>query len=191
MHYTTFLKHKSDATPTIITLITELETQYRCKTKAFRSDNRGEYVNNDLRKFFAQKGIVHDLTPPYSPESNGVAERLNRSIDEAIPSMLLPLKEKGLWAEVARTDIYTKNRLSHGAVNGQTPYEAFYGVKPSILNFQPFGRECYVHTPSAKRPGGSKLLQRAEKGLFVGYAKVPQQYRIYVPVRKEEDMCID
>ncbi|KAI1007148.1 hypothetical protein K3495_g1071 [Podosphaera aphanis] len=79
-----FLKHKSDATPTIIAFFTELETQYRCKTKAFRSDNGGEYVNNDLRKFFAQKGIVHDLTFPYSPESNGFAERLYRSIAEAI-----------------------------------------------------------------------------------------------------------
>ncbi|KAI0998282.1 hypothetical protein K3495_g9913 [Podosphaera aphanis] len=63
--------------------ITELETQYGCRTKAFRSDNGGEYVNKDLSKFFAQKGIVHDLTPPYSPESNDIAERLNRSIGEA------------------------------------------------------------------------------------------------------------
>ncbi|KAI0996912.1 hypothetical protein K3495_g11271, partial [Podosphaera aphanis] len=78
-----FLKNKSDAASAIIGLITELETQYGCRTKAFRSDNGGEYVNKDLSKFFAQKGIVHDLTPPYSPESNGIAERLNRSIGEA------------------------------------------------------------------------------------------------------------
>ncbi|KAI0991287.1 hypothetical protein K3495_g16900, partial [Podosphaera aphanis] len=102
--------------------------------------------------------------------------------------MLLTQKEKGLWAEAARTYIHTKNRLTHGAVNGQTPYEAFYGKKPSIMNFQPFGRECYVHIPSAKRPAGSKLLQRAEKGLFVGYTKVPQQYRIYVPEKRK--ICV-
>lgn len=175
-----FLKSKSDATLAIIGFISELETQYGCKTKSFRSDNGGEYINNSLTNFFAQKGIVHDLTPPYSPESNGVAERLNRSIGEAIRAMLLPLKSKRLWAEAANTYVYTKNRLAHGSVNGKTPYEAFHGVKPSILHLQPFGRECYVHIPSAKRPSGSKFLQRAEKGIFVGYTKTTQHYRIYV-----------
>ncbi|KAI1003284.1 hypothetical protein K3495_g4916 [Podosphaera aphanis] len=183
-----FLKNKSDAASAIIGFITELETQYGCSTKAFRSDNGGEYVNKDLTQFFAQKGIVHDLIPPYSPESNGLAETLNRSIGEAVRAMLLPKKENGLWAEAARTYIHTKNRLTHGAVNGQTPYEAFYGKKPSIMNFQSFGRECYVHIPSAKRPAGSKLPQRAEKGLFVGYTKVPQQYRIYVPEKRK--ICV-
>ncbi|KAI1005119.1 hypothetical protein K3495_g3098 [Podosphaera aphanis] len=56
------------------------------------------------------------------------------------------------------------------------------------MNLQPFGRECYVHIPSAKRPAGSKLLQRAEKGLFVGYTKVPQQYRIYMPEKRK--ICV-
>ncbi|KAI0999528.1 hypothetical protein K3495_g8668 [Podosphaera aphanis] len=168
-----FLKRKSDAVSAIVGFITELETQYGCRTKTFRSDNGGEYVNNELYTFFAQKGIIHDLTPPYSPESNGVAERLNRSIGEAIRAMPLPFNEKFLWAEAANTYIYTKNRLAHGAVNGKTPYEAFYGKKPSILNFQPFGRECYVHIPVSKRPSASKLLQRAEKASKLNADRTP------------------
>ena len=78
------LRYKSDAAQAIIDFITALEAQYNCKIKFLRSDNGGKYVNESLSKYLAQKGISHHLTPPYSPESNGVAERLNRSIAEGI-----------------------------------------------------------------------------------------------------------
>ncbi|KAI0993409.1 hypothetical protein K3495_g14775, partial [Podosphaera aphanis] len=179
-----FLKTKSDANQAIIDYILELGTQYGCRTKALRSDNGGEYVNEQLSNFFARKGISHDLTPPYSPESNGVAERLNRTIGEGIRAMLLPLTEKRLWAEAIQTFIYTKNRQTHNSVNGQTPYEAFHGEKPTINHLRPFGQECYVHIPKAARPSGSKLLPRATRGIFVGYTKVSHQYRIFNPQDK-------
>ncbi|KAI0992827.1 hypothetical protein K3495_g15357 [Podosphaera aphanis] len=99
--------------------------------------------------------------------------------------MLLPFKDKRLWAEAVRTFIYTKNRIAHGSVNGQTPYEAFHGTKPSISHLQPFGRECYVHIPMAKQPSGSKLLPKAEKGIFVGYTKVDHHYRIFAPEKRK------
>ncbi|KAI0994735.1 hypothetical protein K3495_g13446 [Podosphaera aphanis] len=175
-----FLKNKSDAAQATIDFISFIETQYSCRTKSFRTDNGGEYVNQSLSKFFAQKGISHHLTPPYSPESNGVAERLNRTIGEGIRAMLQPFKEKRLWAEAVQTFIYTKNRQAHSSVNRQTPYEAFHGQKPSIIHLQPFGRDCVVHIPLDKRPSGSKLLSRADKGIFVGYTDVDHQYRIFI-----------
>ncbi|KAI0996197.1 Retrovirus-related Pol polyprotein from transposon TNT 1-94 [Podosphaera aphanis] len=188
--YVFFVKMKSEAAQVTIDFISYLETQYNCIVKNFRTDNGGEYLKQQLTKFFAQKGIEHDLTPPYSPESNGVAERLNRSIGEGIRAMLLPVKNKQLWAEAVKTYVYVKNRQFHGAVN-KTPYEAFHGAKPSILHLQPFGRECYVHIPKAKRPAGSKLLPRAERGLFVGYTKVNHQYRIFVPEKSQVVISAD
>ncbi|KAI0992189.1 hypothetical protein K3495_g15997, partial [Podosphaera aphanis] len=149
-----FLKFKSEASKITIDYITEMENQHDCKVKQFRTDNGGEYLNEILTRFFAQKGIRHDLTPPYSPESNGVAERLNRSIGEGIRAMLLPLKDKRLWAEAAKTFIYVKNIQSHSAINKMTPYEALYGKKPSIKHLQPFGRKCYVLIPKEKRGSG-------------------------------------
>ena len=146
-----FLKNKSDAAQAAIDLTTEIELQDNVKVKRYRTDNGGEFLKEDLVKFFATKGIEHDLTPPYSPESNGVAERLNRSIGEGIRAMLLPLKDKRLWAEAVNTFVYVKNRQTHSAVKGQTPYEAYYGTKPSIDHLQPFGRECYVHIPKGTK----------------------------------------
>ncbi|KAI1006132.1 hypothetical protein K3495_g2080 [Podosphaera aphanis] len=37
-------------------------------------------------------------------------------------------------------------------------------VKSPIIHLQPFGQEYFVHTPSSRRPSGSKVLPRAKKG---------------------------
>jgi transposase InsO family protein len=50
--------------------------------KRIRCDNGGEYKNNALREWCKNKGIVIEFTAPYSPQLNGTAERLNRTIME-------------------------------------------------------------------------------------------------------------
>ena len=75
-----FVRTKSAAAQATMDFDTELDTQYDCTAKSLRSDNGGEYVNEQLTKFLTQKGISYDLSPPYSPESNGVAKCLNRTI---------------------------------------------------------------------------------------------------------------
>lgn len=107
-----FLKYKSEAVQTTIDFIKVLEKQHNCIVKTIHTDNGGEYVNATLTTFLASKGINHHLSPPYSPESNGIAERLNRSIGEGIRAMLLPIKEKRLWAEAVQTFVYTKKSPS-------------------------------------------------------------------------------
>lgn len=176
-----FLKRKSDASTIIKNFTLEMETQYDAHIKAFQTDNGGEYINHDLLAFFKSKGIKHRLTPPYSPESNGVAERLNRTIGEALRAMLIPMDNKRLWAEACLHFVYTRNRTPHRALGGRTPYEAFHGAKPSISHLQPFGRPCYIHIPESRRGAGSKLSPRAMKGLLVGYTNVERHYRIFIP----------
>jgi transposase InsO family protein len=111
-----------------------MKHHHRKAPKAFRTDNGGEYVTKDLKGFFELKGIIHEFTPPYSPESNGVAERLNQTIGEALRAFLesAVTYDKKLWAEAVSTSIYIKHRQPHSALKNLTPYEAFYGLKPSI-----------------------------------------------------------
>ena len=40
----------------------------------FRTDGGGEYVNKELREFFLSEGIIHEISPTYSHESNGISE---------------------------------------------------------------------------------------------------------------------
>jgi len=92
--------------------------------------------------------------------------------------------DKRLWAEVVLTSVYIKNRQPHSALQDLTPYEAFYGTKPSIQHHQPFSRECYIHIPYQKRTDGKKSSPRAQRAIFPGYTKVPHHYRVFLPDTK-------
>ena len=113
--------------------------------------NGGEYTSHAFNEFCKQ-GIRRQLTVPYTPQQNGVAERKNRSIVEAARTMLhdqsLPFF---LWAEACSTAVYVQNRSLHRALGCKTPEEMFTGKKPEIGHFRIFGCLTYSHVPSEKR----------------------------------------
>ena len=68
--------------------MTLVETHTRKKLKCLHSDNGGEYVSKAFQDFCDAKGIRREFTDPYNPSQNGVYERMNRTIQEKIRSML-------------------------------------------------------------------------------------------------------
>eukprot|EP00171_Calliarthron_tuberculosum_P023309 IDg23309t1 len=50
------------------------------KLKSLRSDNGGEYLSNDFKSYLELHGIKHELTVAYTPQQNGEAERMNRTL---------------------------------------------------------------------------------------------------------------
>ena len=56
--------------------------------KAIRSDNGGEYISNEFKKFCAKEGIQRELIAPHNPQQNGVVERKNITIVGAKRAML-------------------------------------------------------------------------------------------------------
>ena len=52
--------------------------------KVLRSDNGGEYLGNDFKNYLSENGIHHQLTVAYTPQQNGVAERMNRTLTEVL-----------------------------------------------------------------------------------------------------------
>src|SRR5258705_10826881 len=64
-----------------------------------------------------------------------------------------------------------------------TPFEAFHRKKPSISHLQPFGRKCFIHIPEEKHLPGSKLIPRAEEGIFLGYTDTPSIYKVHILAR--------
>ena len=108
-------------------------------------------VENTLQKFEAfckEAGIKRELTTPYNPQQNGVAERKNRTIMEAVKTMIhdqdLPMH---LWVEAARTTVYVQNRLSHSALEFKTPEEMYTRKKLEVSHLKIFGCPIYVHIP--------------------------------------------
>jgi transposase InsO family protein len=65
-----------------------VENQTDRKLKCLQSDNGGEYKSDEFVQFCRERGIRHEFMAPYSLEQNGVAERMNRTIQERIVSIL-------------------------------------------------------------------------------------------------------
>jgi transposase InsO family protein len=74
--YVFLLKTKDKALECFKTYKDEVENQLE-KIKCVRSDRGGEYFSNEFDLFYSENGIIHERTPPYSPQSNGFAERKN------------------------------------------------------------------------------------------------------------------
>ena len=171
------LQLKSDTAAAMFACINRWENHADRRVKVVRSDNGGEYISGKLQAYFADKGIQHQLTAPYSPEQNGTAERFNRTLVERARAMLissgLPTE---LWAEAVCTSAYLHN--IGDAKGGKTPWELFYGVKPDISHLRVFGSMAYPLIPARYRV--SKMEPVAWRGHVVGYQS--KAYRIYLPV---------
>ena len=153
------------------------------KLKVLRSDNGGEYTSEKFTEYLKAEGIRHELTVPKSPQQNGVAERLNRTLVEMTRSMLagsnLPQK---LWAETLTTAVYLRNRSCTKAVEGMTPFEVLYGKKPDVGHLRVFGCVCYAHIAKDER---KKLDVVARRCLLIGYGTEVKGYRLYDPDREK------
>ena len=82
------LRRKDQVLQVFQRFVTLVEMQTGKKVKCLRSDNGGEYVSKAFQDFCDAKGIKRKLTAPYNPPQKGVSERMNRTIQEKIRSML-------------------------------------------------------------------------------------------------------
>jgi hypothetical protein len=157
--------------------ISLLENQCGQKLRAVRTDRGGEYLGRELQGWFASKGVQHQLTTPYTPEQNGVAERLNRTLVERVRAMLQGaglMNRKDLWAEAVVTANYLRNR-SLTSKETLTPWERFTGKRPDVSGLRVFGARAFVHIPAQLR---RKLDSVSQPGIMIGYAANSKAYRI-------------
>jgi transposase InsO family protein len=86
-----------------------LENQTGHQVQRLRCDNGSEYINADLADFCREKGIKLETTVRYTPQQNGAAERLNRTLMEKVRPMLADSSlPKYLWAEAVATASYVR-----------------------------------------------------------------------------------
>ena len=65
----------------------EIETSL--KIKYLRSDNGGEYIDGGFSEYCVAQGIRMEKTIPETPQQNGVAKRMNITLNERARSMRL------------------------------------------------------------------------------------------------------
>uniref|UniRef100_A0A251S0B4 Putative ribonuclease H-like domain-containing protein n=1 Tax=Helianthus annuus TaxID=4232 RepID=A0A251S0B4_HELAN len=87
-----------------------VERQTEKKLKCIRTDNGGEYIG-PFDAYCREKGIRHQKTPPKTPQLNGLAERMNRTLAERVRCLLshagLP---NSFWGEALNTVVNVINR---------------------------------------------------------------------------------
>ena len=68
-------------------------------------------MSKEFEAYLRENGIAKELTVPFTPQQNGLAERLNRTLIEKARAMLqaAELAEK-YWGEAVMTAIYLKSR---------------------------------------------------------------------------------
>ena len=88
-----------------------MRIQIGLKVKCLKSDNVGEYDKSEFKAFCAAKGISLMRTIPGKARQNGIAERMNRTLNERARSMRIHCGlPKTFWADVVRTSTYFINR---------------------------------------------------------------------------------
>jgi hypothetical protein len=67
-------------------------------------------------------------------------------------------------------------------LDDKTPHEVWTGKKPSLEHLKVFGCDAYVHVPKESR---SKLDNKVEKCIFMGYKDGVNGYNIWNPKTKK------
>jgi hypothetical protein len=174
-----FMRHKSETFAKFKLWKAEVENQTGKKVKCLRTDNGIEYTNDEFRDFCEQHGIKRHFTVCKTPQQNGVAERMNRSIAERARCLRLNAGlAKIFWADAVSMACYLINRSPRAALDGKVAEEVWTGNEVDYSGLRVFGCPAYVHIPSEER---SKLDPKSRQCIFLGYGKGVKGYKFWDP----------
>ena len=166
---------------------TMVENQAGTSIKFFRTDQGKEFTGmTTITAFFKEHGIVHECTTAYSSSSNGIAERLNRTLFDMVrPMMIKSHLPTPFWAEAIDTAVKIRNRLPTRALNGRTPHEVWFNDRhrPTIRHFRQFGCIAYALIPIKNIGRSNKVVPRSIQCCYLGVIGT-KLYRLWDPVHK-------
>ena len=169
------MKHKDEAFDMFLSYKIEVKNQLDKKIKRIILDRGGEYVL--FNDYCVKEEIIHEVTPPYSPESNGLAERKNKTPKKMMNVMLISSNAlDNLWGEALLTACFLQNRIPHRKI-GETPYELWKGFQPNLKYLKVWG---YLAKVMLLGPKKRKISSKTSDCLFLGYAKHSVAYRFLV-----------
>jgi gag-polypeptide of LTR copia-type/GAG-pre-integrase domain/Integrase core domain/C2H2 zinc-finger len=102
---------------------TELETGQ--SLKVLRSDGGGKYTAGEMQRFLQDKGIKHEMTTANTPQHNGVAECMNRTLVERVQTMLIDADlPESYWEYALQYTVLLHNISPSCSLDQATPEEA-------------------------------------------------------------------
>ncbi|GJT21613.1 retrovirus-related pol polyprotein from transposon TNT 1-94 [Tanacetum coccineum] len=170
--WTRFLKDKTEAFDQFEIFSRKIQNQLGCSIVSIRTDHGREFDNEvQFGEFCNANGITHNFSAPRTPQSNGVVERKNRTLQEMSRTMLneqsLPQK---FWCNTVDTSTYILNRILIRAILGKKPYEFLRGRKPTLDYFRVFGLNTKDYI--------TKFEPKSYEGVFLGFSQNSKAYII-------------
>lgn len=177
----TMLRHRSDVLNAFKNYKRKVEKLTGKYIKKIRTDNGKEYLSNEFKKFLEEEGISRQ-TVEYTPQQNGVAERVNRTITEMARCMMNQANSpQFLWAEAVNTAIYIRNRCPTKLLDNKTPIEIWNKRKLYVGFLRIFGSKVIALN---KGPKHGKFIQKGDEYILVGYSEEAKAYRLWKPGTK-------
>ncbi|GJV61403.1 ribonuclease H-like domain-containing protein [Tanacetum coccineum] len=136
-------------------------------------DHGGEYDNTRFHDLFRQNGIQFWFSCPRTSQQNGKSERLLRTINNLIRTLLFQDRiPPSYWVEALNMAAHLLNILPSTAINNEIPYTKLYNQTPTYEHLRVFGCLCYPHVDVSH-----KLEPRSTPCIFLGYPTNHRGYR--------------
>jgi transposase InsO family protein len=153
-------------------------TQWNRLIKIIRMDNDLS-ISQEYRMLLSRYGIKLELTAPYTPSQNGVAERAGGILVQTARTMLQASSLPAfLWPEAVKAAAYIVNHTRLTDTN-RTAYEIVYNSKPHAGHLRAYGCRAYV-LKKPPPPRTNKMEPRAMIGYLVGY-DATNIFRVWTP----------
>uniref|UniRef100_A0A2N9HE34 Integrase catalytic domain-containing protein n=1 Tax=Fagus sylvatica TaxID=28930 RepID=A0A2N9HE34_FAGSY len=178
--WTYLLKHKLDTFSIFTQFQAMVQTQFSLPIQVLRTDCGGEFISNEFNQFCANKGIIHQLSCPHTPQQNGTVERKHKHLIQCALALLsestLPMS---YWFYVVSTATHLINRLPTPNLNHKTPWEMLFHASPDLTHLKSFGCQCFpLITPYTAH----KLHPKTIPCVFLGYPSHTKGYLCLDPI---------
>jgi hypothetical protein len=167
--------------------INEIKNQVDRVPAVLHTDRGGEFGSIIFKNFLSERGIVLEQGPANSPQTNGLAERFNRTLLMKIRCMLaqcsVPLN---YWDEAAKFASTLINMRPSISINWKSPMSMLVDSDAKIEQVRhvqtliPFGMKVFVHN---QKPI-SKIVPPSKPLLFLGYEPCSDAMRFLDPVSR-------
>ncbi|KAL2230687.1 UNVERIFIED_CONTAM: Retrovirus-related Pol polyprotein from transposon TNT 1-94 [Sesamum indicum] len=130
------MKHKSEIFDKFEKWKILVENQTSQKLKSLRTDNGLEFCNQQFSEMCDKFGIKRHKTNRYTPQQNGVAERMNRTLLEKVRCLLISSGlPKSFWGEAVLTTAHLINMSPSVPLSGKTPELMWNGKLLDLSSF--------------------------------------------------------
>jgi transposase InsO family protein len=174
------LRKKSETFDAFTQFKAMVEKQFDNSILCLHDDKGGEFIGIKWDAFFAQHGIRREHTVKASPQQNGVAEHLNRTLEELLVAMLNGARLPAcFWGEGLNYLHHIIVRSPSSSIpEGTMPYEMLHKRKPDYSPLHVFGCCAWAHIQRKER---KSLQDHAKPCVFLGCPEDSKGWKLWDP----------